>query len=606
MRSTSAGLIALGLVVVACGDDSREAARGASTTSTTTTPATCPPGEAETEGGCRPAGVPASACGAGFSADDSNGCAPVLPAEPCAEGTMAVPGDAQCRPVAPCDGGPWGAAPIEPGTQFVDAAYAGADSDGSEQHPWLTVGEGVAAAIDGAVVAIAAGSYEENVTIEHPVRLWGRCPELVELVGGNAPGAIVVKGGNVGVELHDLAVRGPNAGVVRRGAGELALDRVWIHDTGERGLYIDDFGGAGSAALSRSLVERVAVGGVYVAGATVDVEATVVRAIQPKPVAAGVIAELNPATGRSPTLGVRGSVVEDCEAAGVSVAGGTATVEASVVRANVTAAGALDGVGILTSLPPDAAGRNTLTVRASVVEGNESGGIVANACDVSVETTVIRGNGVGHSIGAGVAFQSDAAAGESVGTVRDSVVTGNGRVGLFVVGSHVELVATRVADTTPDGGGLFGRGVMLQSDTDGRSAALTAGSSVIAHNHDHGIVVLGAELTFDHGVVRDTQLQQAAGVMGDGIAVVGPGPSRATVTDSLIEHNARCGLSCFGATIELATTRLSCNAIALDGETLGGVDCELHDGGGDVCDCDGKQGPCAMQSSSLAPPAPAR
>src|SRR5262245_51940869 len=60
------------------------------------------------DGTCLDAGVPASECGAGFRSDDAGGCSPVLPNGPCPQGQMAVPGETQCRDVAPCEPGTWG------------------------------------------------------------------------------------------------------------------------------------------------------------------------------------------------------------------------------------------------------------------------------------------------------------------------------------------------------------------------------------------------------------------------------------------------------------------------------------------------------------------
>src|SRR4051812_19559403 len=87
----------------------------------------CPPGGAQTEAGCEPAGIAPERCGGGFEPDEANGCEPILPAERCPEGQMAVPGEAACREIAPCGPAPWGDAPLDDTTQFVDAAYAGGD-----------------------------------------------------------------------------------------------------------------------------------------------------------------------------------------------------------------------------------------------------------------------------------------------------------------------------------------------------------------------------------------------------------------------------------------------------------------------------------------------
>ena len=51
------------------------------------------------DGTCAPPGV--ATCGDGFTSDGNGGCNAVLPAQDCAERTMAVPGDTSCAAVGP-------------------------------------------------------------------------------------------------------------------------------------------------------------------------------------------------------------------------------------------------------------------------------------------------------------------------------------------------------------------------------------------------------------------------------------------------------------------------------------------------------------------------
>src|SRR5579859_5699714 len=148
------------------------------------TPSGCRPGELQaSDGHCEPAGIPPDRCGKGFEPDGNRGCVADLPGAACPSGTMAVPGETMCREVAPCGAGAWGDIPVESNTQFVDASFTGT-SDGSMKAPWRTIQQGIDAAASGAIVALAAGSYAENVTFRgalgsgKPVRLWGKCPSM--------------------------------------------------------------------------------------------------------------------------------------------------------------------------------------------------------------------------------------------------------------------------------------------------------------------------------------------------------------------------------------------------------------------------------------------
>ena len=163
---------------------------GCSTNDETEQAIEAPPGCADPlalmlpDGTCIRPGVPADGCAEGFVHDGEYGCDPILPEQPCAPGLMAVPGESACRTVLPCGAGRWGDIPIDAGTIYVDASYSGLDSDGSEARPWTTVSEAVMAAPPGALVAIAAGTYDESVAIlGKPVRLFGVCPEKVTISG---------------------------------------------------------------------------------------------------------------------------------------------------------------------------------------------------------------------------------------------------------------------------------------------------------------------------------------------------------------------------------------------------------------------------------------
>ncbi|MBI4703320.1 MAG: DUF1565 domain-containing protein, partial [Deltaproteobacteria bacterium] len=162
------------------------------------------------DGTCQPAGIPPEMCAAGFEPDGKQGCEPILPPKPCPKGQMAVPGEASCRPVMPCPPGKWGELPVDEATEHVDGSYAGGDSDGSAAKPWTTIGEAVKAAAPGALVAVAAGTYTEDVLIKgKAVRLWGVCSEKVTIAGTEAEfAAVYIWKGASGSGLGALAVTG--------------------------------------------------------------------------------------------------------------------------------------------------------------------------------------------------------------------------------------------------------------------------------------------------------------------------------------------------------------------------------------------------------------
>ena len=247
-----------------------------------TGPEGCMPGEAPLENGsCLPAGIPPEACADGFVSTGNGGCMPQLPNAPCGPGQMAVPGETTCHSVAPCPEGTWGDIAIEATTQFVDASFSGT-SDGTQSSPWQTIGEAITAAAPGAIVAVAAGTYDEDVEIHgKPVRLWGRCPGLVQVKGIGGLAAVLIRNGADGAQVRGLAVTGPMTGITMTGAGGIVVDQVWVHDTGTAGFFAAHDLGPSDALLSRSLIERAGDFGIIVRGTILTVDASVVRDGQP-------------------------------------------------------------------------------------------------------------------------------------------------------------------------------------------------------------------------------------------------------------------------------------------------------------------------------------
>src|SRR5207237_614247 len=123
-------------------------------------------------------------------------------------------------------------------------------SDGSAQRPFATIAAGVAAAPSGAIVAVAAGRYPESVAIQgKAIRLWGRCPKMVEIASTGAAAVTITASAS---ELHTVALTGAGDGVSTAGANGVALDRLRIHDTTRMGVNA-----GGDFTLKGSLIESV-------------------------------------------------------------------------------------------------------------------------------------------------------------------------------------------------------------------------------------------------------------------------------------------------------------------------------------------------------------
>lgn len=614
----------------------------------------CPPGETPLEdGSCQAAGVPPGMCGDGFEADGEGGCKPILPEAPCPDGRMAIPGEKECHEVAPCGTGTWGDIPIEPDTVFVDGSYGGNDSDGTQQRPWKAIQEGLDAAPSGVIVAVAAGTYEEDVQIFKPVRLWGRCPAMVT-IHGVAPDNAGVYVKASASEIHDVAVTGPYVGVYVRGPNDLLIDAAWVHDTDGGGVIVDTNSGA---TVKSSLVERARFVGIQAQGATVTVERTALRDMLPLKsgsqagkfgfgvsgkldtkvrsnvtvrsslveraadqavgtadsdllVDGVAIRSMTPVEGiPSPTgvglLALRtnatvvGSTIEGAYVAAINIVASEATIE----RTTVTGTQLLpwddhdSATDIVVQQDPKSGVPSNATVRQSTVAGSIGPGIVVFECSALIESTLVRDNvqGPGRHEAAIELFGATSA------TIQRSALTGNQWLGLAVDSRDALFEESVVRDMKADTGA---GGCVLVVPPEAPAAydsTLKIRSSLFEHCAEIGLYALSSHLEVETSIVREV-VPDSAGLFGDGVTAESAMDRAATValTGVRVEAASRAGVSAFGAQIDIGHTAVSCAKFGLAGEAWNGLDFAYRKTGDNVCGCPADQ-PCAVQTPDLLP-----
>ncbi len=594
----------------ACGSDAQEARDRCGEGEPCEPPVTeCGEREAPAAAGCRAAGIPADACGEGFRWDGAASCEAVLPLEPCPDGKIAIPGDTTCRDLAPCGDGTWGEVPTDAETVHVDAAYAGGASDGSASRPFSTLTAALSAAPAGALVALAAGTYTGSVEVRRPVRIAGRCPDLVEIVGTGPPAILV----QATAEIHGVSLTGPSVGILVAHATGVRVSSVRVHDVGDLGIDAESTGPATELTVVDTLVESCAGAGINVFGATVHAERVHVRGTKGRPDRAtsgngfSILRHpSNPAT--EPRVTITRSLVEGNHSAGIFARAASVVIDGTVVRdTRPSPVTDLFGAGVLFFGDPAAGRRGSYELRRSVVERNVERGVAIAFADGSVEHTVVAGTAsraVDGELGTGIEVSE-----EAVATLTESVVRDNRSAGVAVAGSSAKLEALLVLDTSPsERSGAGGYGIVSQR-LGAAPSTVFATECVIARSVLVGCAAFGSRLELVRSAVRETR-PLPDGTFGDGIggSAVGPdAPADVLLEGALVTGSARAGAVVFGSSLRMTGTRLQCNALDLDVERafVGGErDYALHDQGGNECGC-GAKAACVAQSASLAPtPAP--
>ncbi len=524
----------------------------------------------------------------------------MLPAAPCGAGEMAVVGETTCRPVAPCEPGTWGDIPVEPDTHYVDGSFSGS-SDGSAQAPWSTVQQGVDAAPDGAIVAVADGTYVESVVINHPVRLWGRCPAQVSIQSSGIITALGIITGADGTTVRGIAVTGDGHGVVVQDAEDVVVSSLWSHNTTGYGLAVDGSFGPSSALVDNVLIEGAtdaglivaqggasisnvvirdvagfgvqaleAVGsvsiatalidhnrdiGVLVMSSTVELTDSSIRDTQPSAGTFGIgLAMAAAANGPPSSVAIRRSLILRHAAVAVQATGGDLAIEATVIG-DIEIGGPEDIARAITATDdPDTGERGKLTIYGSLIEGAQSEGVAIMGTDATIDATWVRNgqSSVGIAVGESIT--------EAIGTLtlERSLVSGNQGAGVGVQGGEASIDATVISDTTPaDDGSVAGRGIIVQpGGFFGAPGTVDVSRSIIERNHQIGAYISGSTAVFDQCLLSDTQVDANGG--GTGLYVrwdqLTGAPGTLAVSSTIIEGSPGFGVATVSSQTSLTRT----------------------------------------------------
>jgi len=564
------------------------------------------------DGTCATVGTPAEACADGFT-PVAGACEPILPAGACGPGTMAIPGETTCRPIMDCPVEPWGGIDPGPTPQWVDGSYAGGDSDGSQARPWPTIQVGIDAAVPGAVIAIAAGSYVGNVRVnDKTVHLRGVCPTEVEIVGvgtANDWPAVMVTGTQAsGTSFSGLAVTGPSAGLSMSGVTDVHIERVWVHDTGGMGIDAEDPLGPVSVTVADTLVEGAFDRGLLALGAAMVVERSVVRhTVAGGTLGRGVHVRVSNYTDSRSSFSLSQSVLTTNEGGGLAGSGSDVTLHGSVVHASLPSA-QQRGQGVAVQCDTETGHRANLELVGSAIVDNHVAGVMLFGSVMRMERTLVRGTlphpgaDPDYAQGRGINLQDDITGDRGSVEVVSSTVDRHHGVGLFATGTDLSLEGTLIRDIlTADGQG--GRGINLQpGEPSGEPVVATIGTTLVEGVTEFGIMVGESQVSLSGSVIREVAANADA-LFGDGVAVL-TSAAQVDSVGSSIEHCDRAGLSVFGGSTALASTRLWCHPINIALQIMGGGEPSLTDHGGNQCGCGDQTEPCQATTTELVPPSP--
>ena len=361
---------------------------------------------------CKPIGPPRK-CLKGWEKVKGGWCEPTLPKTSCPGGTMEVIGNAACQPIGDCGNGSWGDIKTNSSTIYVDKNYKGANPSGTKSRPYLTIAAALDKASLGTQIAVAAGTYKENLIISLRVTLEGRCPQKVTIKGVSAPQATVqvlkIASGTI---LRGFTISGASTGLALPGP-DVTVERMAVHGSGGCGIVVLHGG----------------------------------------------------------TLTVRDSLVAENRGSGIALFSSKAIVERTVVRDNYEGASDIfSGRGIVAQFGSGQSVPSELKVRDSLVTGNRDIGIIVFSSKVTIDRTVVRdtrerasnkrfGRGISIQIQSGHSLPSEL-------TVRDSWISRNREVGIAIINSKATVERTVVQDTRERASdNMEGAGIKLWLDS---------------------------------------------------------------------------------------------------------------------------------------------
>ena len=513
---------------------------------------------------CKPIGPPRT-CLKGWEKVAGGWCEPILPKTKCPVGTMEKIGYSTCQPIGDCGTGTWGNIKTTDSTIYVDQGHSGTGGKGTNAEPFKTIGEALNQATSGDHIAVAAGTYKENIEVVRKVTLEGRCAQKVTIVGASLSFTVEMKSWSNGAVIRGVTITGFGAGLRVIGVGA-KVELVAVRGCEGRGVQVDS---GGTLTLRDSLIAGNRDAGVLLFSSKATLERTEIPDTRGRAsdnqFGRGIHAQLQSSQSPPSELTLRDSLVAGNREAGIYLYSSKATLERTVVQnTHEDPADNESGAGIVAQVQFGQTQPSELTLRDCIVAGNQYVGVSLLSSMATVERTVVRNTreqAMNKTGGGGIAAQVlPNLSRPSVLTIRDSLVLRNRDIGIALWASKATVEQTVIQDTREQASNnKGGMGIYAQVGTGQTSPSeLTIRDSLVAGNRSTGILLASSKVTVERTVVRDTRERASDNRFGEGIqAQVQSGQSQfpeLTVRDSLIVRNRDIGIVLFAAKASIERT----------------------------------------------------
>ena len=501
---------------------------------------------------CKPIGPPRT-CLKGWENVAGGWCEPILPKTKCPVGTIEKIGYATCQPIGDCGTGTWGNIKTTASTIYVDQNHTRTGGKGTKTEPFKTIGEALNKATTGDHIAVAAGTYVEQVSIQRKNILEGRCAQVVTIKVGLAKPAVEMKDWANGALLRGVTITGAGLGLRVQGV-DVTVERVAVMGCEGSGIEV---GSSGRLTLRDSWVGGNQGGGVLLYSSMATIERSVVRDTRErasdKQFGMGIQASVETGLSEGSELVLQDSLVAGNRYMGISLASSKATVERSVVRDTWPRASDNHlGYGIQATVQSDQTWGSELLLRHSLVAENRAAGVSLYSSKATLDRSVVRDTREQASDrGGGVGIQAAVFSGQGQGSdvvLQNSLVARNRTTGVALYSSKVTMERSVVRDTrerTADKG--FGIGIQaVVQPGQSKGSEVVLRDCLVNGNQAVGVLLYSAQATVDRSVVRNTRGRTLDQQFGTGIeASVQPGQSKGSdliLRDSLVANNRMVGI----------------------------------------------------------------